>query len=87
MSYCLFNIAVCEADDQQDFRSLWCAVVFEQWRLVFDARPADRGYEIINARRWFGTRDFEIATTLAGLDPDWVLRGFRQKAARAGVGQ
>ncbi|PIE15160.1 MAG: hypothetical protein CSA68_07360 [Rhodobacterales bacterium] len=69
-------------------RALWCAVIKEQLRV---AKLPDWGnghakpYEVISARRWFGSRDFFAVCALAGLDGVWVLLGVRRQLQMAGV--
>lgn len=68
-------------------RSLWVAVLAEQYRLATLPRPShfDTELDIHNARQWFGFRDFHIVCALVGLDGDWVLRGFQDKMAEMQV--
>lgn len=63
-------------------RDLWCAVILEQWNLVFCPVATDRGHERDSAKRWFGSRDFTTAVSLAGLDPESVLLAFKQRIAQ-----
>lgn len=66
-------------------RTLWCAVIEEQLRLVLSPRLADQPLDIDRARRWFGSHDFFMTCALAGLDGAWVLWGVQRKFQRAGV--
>ncbi len=61
-------------------KSLWAAVLAEQFRLATLPRPSyiDTALDIHKARKWFGTRDFRMTCALAGLDGDWVLMGFQR---------
>ncbi len=62
-------------------KSLWVAILAEQFRLATLSRPTylDTDLDILKARRWFGFRDFHMVCALAGLDGDWVLMGFLRK--------
>lgn len=65
---------------------LFQAVLLEMWRvalhLSFD-KCTD--YERAEARRWFGTTDFDLVCLFAGVDADAMLARFR--AARARLSQ
>lgn len=66
-------------------RALWCAVIQEQLNLAVSPRMADHPHEVAAARRWFGSRDFFMACSLAGLDGAWVLCGVRHQFQMVGV--
>jgi hypothetical protein len=68
-------------------RSLWAAVLAEQLRLATLPRPThfDTELDIYRPRKWFGFRDFHMVCALAGLDGDWILKGYRNKMAEMQV--
>lgn len=68
-------------------RALWCAVIQEQFALAMRPVPTqmDRAYEIDGARRWFGSRDYHIACSLAGVDAAKLLTGVERRFAESGV--
>lgn len=66
-------------------RALWCAVIEEQRVLAVEPRVMDPKLDVLQARRWFGSKDFRMACALAGLDDDYVLFALRPQLAEAGV--
>lgn len=82
------ELQLCRAlDAQMDevaARELWCAVLMEMYRCAMRKRRSDYSFQINEARRWFGTRDFYEVCRLAGVDGDYILDGVRRAAARVG---
>lgn len=62
-------------------RALWAAVFQAQWDLVFQPVEKDNTSEVVQAVRWFGSRDFFVVCILIGLDGPTVLRQFRKRLA------
>lgn len=65
-----------------DCRELWCAVMTEAWRQAFFPNFREGAKDVAAARRWFGTRDFDIVCGLLDMDPDEVMFVFRATIAR-----
>ena len=61
-------------------RALWCAVLF---RALSDATAPDYGCSSderaarASARSWIGCRDFYEVCRLAGMEPEYILDGYR----------
>ena len=68
--------------DTRNMRRLWCAVIYEQLRLALRANRDSAKYgqaEQASALSWIGGSEFRTVCSLAGLDPDWILRGLRAR--------
>lgn len=66
-------------------RSLWAAVLREQWRLVFSPYACDKLYERSAAASWFGGRDFRMVCDFAGIDAGAAFAAFRRERRARGV--
>lgn len=67
-------------------QALFLAVLGEHMILAlrgidpFD-RKSTNPVAVKEARNWFGSEGFQEVCTLAGLDPDWVMRVYREQRA------
>ena len=63
-------------------RMLWTAVLGEQLNLALREKdPMNLGDDPARARRWIGSASFRDVCHLASIDPEWVLRKYRQQLA------
>lgn len=65
-------------------RKLWCAVILEAFVLATSDRATDRGHEQDYARSWFGSVEFYHICNMAGVDGDYILRGYHAQLAEMG---
>ena len=80
-----FELVTDDEIDPRSCRGLWCAVLEEQFRLAMQTKAFDRPIETKLARRWFGSKDFFMVCSLAGVDGTWVLWGVRRHLEEQGV--
>lgn len=64
-------------------RLLWCAILKEQWDIVFCGRSTDSKNQRQSAMTWFGGRDFQMVCSLAGMDPKSVFEAYHRHLAGA----
>ncbi|WP_339855878.1 hypothetical protein [Roseovarius nubinhibens] len=80
-----FELVTDDEIDPRSCRALWCAVLQELFRLAVAPRASDHATETATARRWFGSKDFFMVCSLAGVDGAWVLWGVRRHLEEQGV--
>lgn len=67
-------------------RQLWQAVLLAMWRCALDLVICKDGeFEVAEARRWFGSADFDAVCMLAGVNADLMLDRYRAARARMGT--
>lgn len=65
---------------------MFCAVIEEQWNIIFYCKTSDTDAEVSATHHWFGSRDFFYCCALAGVDGVAVLEQFRRKYRADGPG-
>ena len=67
-------------------RQLWQAVLLAMWRCALElVLCKDNQFEVAEAKRWFGSPDFDHVCMLAGVDADQMLARYRAACARSKV--
>ena len=68
--------------DPRACRTLWAAVLMNEWACVFTPRAImDDEHDRARAKKWFGGKDFQMVCTLAGVEPEFIMRRFKDAVA------
>lgn len=62
-------------------RTLWCNVLMVAWEDALQPVLLLKSWEVDEARRWFGSRDFHRVCMWAGVDADRILRAYQAAMA------